>query len=56
MFAENREILRVWKVPFEPDYFEVRPWSDVYMVAEEMPEFPNGDPAAYIQKHMRYPE
>ena len=43
-------------VPFDPDYTEARPWGDVYVVVEDMPKFPHGDPVSYIQRHLRYPE
>ena len=43
-------------VPFDPDYLEKEPWADVYMVVEDMPEFPEGDVDSYLAGHMRYPE
>ena len=43
-------------VPFDPDYLEKEPWADVYMVVEDMPEFPEGDVKHYLAEHVRYPE
>ena len=43
-------------VPFDPDYLEKEPWADIYMVVEDMPEFPEGDVKHYLAEHVRYPE
>ena len=45
----------VISIPFDPAYISAKPWGEIYIVVEDMPEFPGGNLDAYIAQHLQYP-